>query len=250
MRITQAYVSKSVMDFPFHEVYKLDDYNDAFTPSVFFGMYRYEDYRVGVDNESEKSKVFWTGKDIIDYKWGKFPYNSVTAHPKIYNHLLKLARPEMRTCKLIKPAAFLNTVNPQVLGKKIYAYCPNSAPDYHGKKIIDELRCGGYEIVIGDGQFTQYQWHGAMDEYFYRQCFIGLCLSEFAGGGGTIIEMGLRGLKVVTNVFDLPNCIPWDSIDDVVKAIEDETQFIGHQSVNLAEKVWRDLDHKHEWLNI
>jgi hypothetical protein len=62
--------------------------------------------------------------------------------------------------------------------------------------------------------------------------------------------MGLRGLKVVTNVFDLPNCIPWDSIDDVVKAIEDETQFIGHQSVNLAEKVWRDLDHKHEWLNI
>jgi len=243
MRISQGYVSKSVMDFPFHEVYKLDDYNCLGNPCVFFGMYRYEDFTLAAMHHGQQT-VFWTGQDALDSN--DFPHRNVTAHPKVAKRILSFDE----DCKLVKPAAFLNEQKPQVLGKKIYAYCPASAPDYHGKKIIDELRCGGYEILIGDGTFTQAQWRNGIGDFHYKDCYIGLCLSEFAGGGGTIIEMGLRGLKVVTNVFDLPNCIPWDSINDVVKAIEDETQFIGHRSVNLAEKVWRNLDHKHEWLNI
>jgi len=232
------------MDFPFHEVYSLDDYRSIYEPSVFFGMYRYEDLQLALHHD-RGLVVFWTGQDALDYKL-PMPGRNVTAHPKIYKKIIEAGH----NCKLVKPAAFLNKVSPQVLGKKIYAYCPSSAPDYHGKKIIDELRCGGYEVVIGDGQWTQTQWRNGQDDFHYNQCYIGLCLSEFAGGGGSIIEMGLRGMKVVTNVFDLPNCVPWNSIHDVLEAINQEAQSINHSNAGLAQRVWDDLDHRHKWLNI
>jgi hypothetical protein len=236
------------MDFPFHQVYGLDDYNDENIPAVFFGMYRFEDYRLWLDNISRKTKIFWTGQDALDFDWSNklLCDNNRTAHPKIYN----LIKSKGTNCQLVKPAAWGNEVDPQVLGKKIYAYCPSSAPDYHGKKIIEELRCGGYEILIGDGQWTQDQWRKWAGDEHYKDCFIGLCLSEFAGGGGSIIEMGLRGMKVVTNVFDLPNCVPWNSIQDVVQAIEDETQYIGMKCTGIADRVWDDLDHEYKWLEI
>lgn len=250
MRITQGYVSKSVMDFHFHQIYALDDYKDNDSPCIFFGVYRYEDSRLAFDHHA-KRLLFWTGQDALDFcDWGSvndldWAISNVTAHPKVHK-LIK----EVSECELVKPATFLNTQQPQTLGKKIYAYCPSSAPDYHGKKIIDELRCGGYEIVIGDGQFTQTEWRSFAAEMHYKDCYIGLCLSEFAGGGTSIIEMGLRGMKVVTNVFNLPNCIPWNSIHDVVQAIESESQFIGHSNAGLAKYVWDDLDHEYKWLEI
>ena len=247
MRISQAYVSKSVMDFPFHQVYRLSDYNSTGKSSVFFGMYRFEDACMLYEHR-DRSITFWTGQDVLqwDTEEAIFNFKNVTAHPKIKSYLSSYGR----DCTLVKPAAFLNTVKPQVLGKKIYAYCPSSAPDYHGKKIIDELSCRGYEITVGGGQFTQDEWRNGQADFHYKDCYIGLCLSEFAGGGGSIIEMGLRGMKVVTNVFDLPNCIPWNSLEDVVTAIEQETKSIGRKNRALATYVWNDLDHQYKWLEI
>jgi hypothetical protein len=243
------------MDFPFHQVYALDDYNTSMLSSVFFGMYRFEDHELysnhGMFNHVHRT-IFWTGQDALDFDWdhnsvgSQIQDRNITAHPKIY----KILKGKVDSCLLVRPAAFLNIQKPQVLGKKIYAYCPSSAPDYHGKKIIDELRCGGYEIVIGDGQFTQEQWRNGRADFFYKDICIGLCLSEFAGGGGSIIEMGLRGINVVTNVFELPNCIPWNSIHDVTQAIEDQMQYVGHTNITLSQYVWDSLDHKHEWLEI
>jgi hypothetical protein len=263
-RIQQGYVSKSIMDFAFHETYKLNDYSNYEEPAVFFGCYRYEDERLILEHEA-RTIVFLTGQDILQPRnWEPFEYcDFITAHPLIYKYFKREIQehypwmgdvinsgqpyPEIQ---LVAPAPFGNKVNPQRLGTKIYAYCPSSAPDYHGKKIIDELRCGGYEIVVGDGQFTQTQWKSGLDDMHYNQCFIGLCLSEFAGGGGSIIEMGLRGMKVVTNVFNLPNCIAWNGIHDVIQAIEDEKKLIGLTKASVARYTWDALDHKHEWLNI
>lgn len=245
MRITQGYVSKSIMDFPFHEVYRLSDYNCYHRPAVFFGMYRYEDIRL-YEQHDEKAIVFWTGQDALKFDWSYEVLGNVTAHPKVH----KLITDNKCDCKLVKPAAFLNQRNPKPLGKKIYAYCPDSAPEYHGKEIIVELANAGYEIILGNGRFTRNEWKTRFADLHYDDCFIGLCLSEFAGGGESIIEMGLRGMKVVTNVFDLPNCVPWNSVEDVMQAIELETKNIGTTNTKLVQQVWNDLDHKHNWLNI
>lgn len=250
MRITQGYVSKSIMDFPFHEVYQLSDYYDVKKPAVFFGMYRYEDFIVLCSQESH-SIVFFTGQDAL--QWDEHQFRTIgqhanirTAHPKICEYILSKGR----HCELVKPAAFLNQRNPKLLGTKIYAYCPDSMPEYHGKEIIVELANAGYEIILGNGKFTRNEWKTRFADLHYNDCFIGLCLSEFAGGGESIIEMGLRGMKVVTNVFDLPNCVPWNSVEDVIQAIESETKNIGTTNTKLVQQVWNDLDHKHNWLDI
>jgi hypothetical protein len=238
------------MDFPFHEVYKLADYYDVRKPMVFFGMYRYEDFRLWMSHES-KEKIFWTGQDALNWNFDdpnrpSVITGNVTAHPKVYERITA----HNRDCELVKPAAFLNQRNPKPLGTKIYAYCPESAPEYHGKQIIVDLANAGYDIILGNGKFTRDEWKTRFAELHYKNCFIGLCLSEFAGGGESIIEMGLRGMKVVTNVFDLPNCIPWNSVEDVMQAIESETKNIGTTNAKLVQQVWNDLDHNHNWLNI
>lgn len=239
------------MDFPFHEVYQLSDYMDNDNVCVFFGIYRYEDKRLAYDHHC-KSVLFWTGHDALKFdEWeyiNDFDHKliNVTAHPKVH----KLITDNKCDCKLVKPAAFLNQRNPKPLGTKIYAYCPDSMPEYHGKQIIIELANAGYEIILGNGKFTRNEWKTRFADLHYNDCFIGLCLSEFAGGGESIIEMGLRGMKVVTNVFDLPNCVPWNSLEDVIQAIESETKNIGTTNTKLVQQVWNDLDHKHNWLDI
>ena len=244
--ITQCRVSKSVNDFPFHEIYKLDDYRDSLQPCVFFGMYRFEDLTILKEHKSDKV-VFWTGQDALEWlpESGAFGFFNVTAHPKVCEHIKSLGF----ECKLVSPSSFLNSINPQKLGPNIYAYCPTSAPDYHGKNVLDELRRGGYEIIIGDGKISQDVWRHACNG-FYNDIFIGLCLSEFAGGGTSIIEMGLRGVKVITNVFDLPNCIQWSDAQDIANKIEKEKVNIGYTNKKLASDVWHSLDHKFEWLSI
>src|SRR5688572_23287169 len=122
------------MDFPFHQVYTLDDHNSVQKPAVFFGMYRFEDFCLADQHMARMEPIiFWTGQDALnDLTWPKQIGQNVTAHIKVKEHFTKLGY----KCKLVKPAAFLNIQKPQTLGKKIYAYCPDSAPDYHGKKII------------------------------------------------------------------------------------------------------------------
>jgi len=242
MRITQAYVSKSVADFPFHQIYQLDDYNNTEEPCVFFGCYRYEDVQL-INNHRGKRYIFWTGQDILNDAFFINDADHITAHPKVYNLLIK----RFGTAQLVKPSTFLNEIKAQELGKKIYAYCPGNMI-YHGSKVIDELRRAGYEITIGDGQWTQDQWRNGKADQFYNEVGIGLCLSEFAGGGTSIIEMGLRGIRVVTNVFDLPNCIKFADAQDVAKKIEREKKRIGTIDKLLALSVWNALDHEYKWL--
>jgi hypothetical protein len=237
------------MDFPFHEIYQLDDYRSIKDPAVFFGMYRYEDSAL-LEYHDDNAIVFWTGQDVL--QWGedelRFIHrrsDSKTAHPKVYEYL----KEKGYVCELVKPSTFLNTINPKKLGPTIYAYCPSSAPDYHGIKIIDELRRAGYEIIIGDGQVPQHLWRHAQ-KAFYDGIFVGLCLSEFAGGGTSIIEMGLRGIPVITNVFNLPNCYPWRDAQDVANIIEALKVNIGSTRASIARYTWDALDHTHEWLEI
>lgn len=242
MRVSQAYVSKSIGDFPFHSIYRLDDYNNHQEPAVFFGCYRHEDYRMIRQHEGRKI-VFWTGQDALNFKWDWYmDAIHVTAHPKVHELLSKHVK-----CRLVQPSSFLNEINVSGFGTKVYAYCPSRMPEYHGIEIIQQLQ-DKYDIIIGDGRYSQEQWRDLHASETYSRCFIGLCLSNFAGGGTSIIEMGLRGMRVVTNVFRLSNCITWNSIDDVINAIERHKN--DKPNTQLAQKVYNELDHTFDWLNI
>lgn len=240
--VRQAHISKSIADFPFLEIYKLDDYNNNTEPAVFFGMYRYEDWSIFSSHSGQKV-IFWAGQDALNFKYSLEGVRSVTAHPKVY----ELIKSKGFNCELVKPSSFLNSISPQVMGENIYAYCPSLMPIYHGIEIIQELQ-NEYPIIIGDGSYSQTEWRNEVASQFYSQCYMGLCLSPFAGGGTSIIEMGLRGMPVVTNVFELPNCYGWKTIADIRGHIERFKKSV--DAVSLARKVFAELDREFKWLNI
>lgn len=253
MRITQGYISKSISDFPFHQIYTLDDYNSVGLPCVFFGMYRFEDWILFSNHQGYKS-IFWTGHDAMTFDWEHLAIgnNHFTAHHKVADFI----RSKGYDCELVNPSSFLNEFFAEKLGAGIYAYCPTSAKEYHGSKILDELKAAGYSINIGDGYVSQKDWKHVRNA-FYNDIFIGLCLSSFAGGGTSIIEMGLRGVNVVTNVFKLPHCLSWVDNGDVEQSaqyiaalIDIERMKIGERNELLARKVWDALDHEFKWLEI
>jgi hypothetical protein len=134
------------------------------------------------------------------------------------------------------------------LGNKIYAYLPLSAPRYHGVETLINLN-SKYEIIIGDGSIPQNEWHEGKADEIYSQCFLGLVLSNFAGGGQSIIEMGIRGLKCVTNVLSLPHVMNWNTIGDIENVIKTEAKKIGQTPTELAGLVINELDNNFNFLD-
>jgi hypothetical protein len=244
MKITQGYVSKSVDDFPFLTTYKLSGYVDSLMPCVFFGMYRIEDYNALTQHKSI-AVIFWCGQDAIDFtEWDSIRH---VHHVTYHRHIYELLKDKVKI-HLIYPTDFGSSLEITPLGNKIYAYVPASCPEYHGLEVIEKLKVD-FEIIIGDGTIPQDEWRAGRCNEFYNPSFIGLMLSPFAGGGSSIIEMGLRGRKCITNVFDLPHTAQWKTVADVKRIIKAESKKIGTINTNIAQKVKAFLD-KGEFLDI
>lgn len=235
MRIKQGYVSKSIQDFQFLQKCDLDDYNDTEAPAIFFGCYRYEDYAIISQHKGFKL-IFWAGQDALDLKWDLPGVYHCSPHPKIVEFLK--GRLDI---KLLRPLDFGTTIIKSACGPMIYAYAPSGNSSYHGGEIITQLLSEGYPILLGDGKYSQHDWHGGKSDEYYSQCYLGLVLSSFTGGGASIVEIGLRGRKCVTNVLDMPHTIKWQNIDDIKKVIEDEKNKIGVFDLDLAHAVRNSL---------
>lgn len=249
-KIDQCHISKSVHDFPFCRLYDLKHYYDSLRPCVFFGCYDDEDFQA-IREHNGLAVIWWCGQDALDFKkWDaldKLNIFHVTERVKVYEHLQsKGIRVKLNPCSnLAEPAE----ISP--LGNKVFAYAPASYPEYHGIEIIRELQKSlEWEIVLGDGSIKQPDWRAGACEPIYRSCFIGLVLSHFAGGGASVIELGLRGRKCVTNVVQLGNVINWKSTEDVRMAIQGEAKHIGKQRPKVVTETLKTLDLTNEFLNV
>lgn len=246
-RIEQCHVSKSVHDFPFCRLYDLKPYLDSVRPLIVFGCYDDEDFKV-IRNHNGMVVIWWCGQDALDFnKWGainKVNVFHVTERVKVHEHVKQFADIRLNKCSnLAEPAPISK------LGNKVFAYAPGSYPAYHGIELIRELQKSiPYEIVIGDGSINQNDWRAGACEPIYRQCFIGLVLSHFAGGGASVIELGLRGRRCVTNVVELGNVINWKDADDVKAAINKEAKSIGLTKVNVVIDTLKSLDFTNQFL--
>lgn len=59
-----------------------------------------------------------------------------------------------------------------------------------------------------------------------RRCFLGIRLTTNDGLAGVVQELGVLGVKTVWN-GGTPSSIPWKSMDDVVRVVEEERKTIG-----------------------
>lgn len=245
--IKQCYISKSIDDFPFRGAYGLSDYIDSSEPCIFFGCYRREDIEA-IYNHKSLAVVVWCGQDAISFtSWYMLDSPnifSVSFMPKVYEFLKTKTR-----VQAVKYPDFKEGIKPIIKGDSVYAYCPKSAMEYHRHDLIQQLS-KRYDVIIGDGSHSQVEWRSGLCNEYYNKCFIGVALSEFAGGGSTIVELGLRGIKCITNVLNIPNAIKWKGVGDIVFAIEQEKNNIGSTDNQLAYLVQQSLDINKEILNI
>lgn len=253
MRIDQAYISKSVADFPFLEKLSLTPYIDSSRPALFIGCYYQEDLEAILQHQA-KAVVLWCGQDSLDcIKMGWIHQLRHLEHVTWMTNVEKVLRNFLPHLKMVSPILLGGEFEPTVFRNKIFAYCPESFPDYHRKDLIDQLTDyyqDHFEFVIGNGNVSQELWLKRLGNIVYDDCFIGLCLSGFAGGGQTVLQLGLKGRMVVNNVINAPNSYEWSGLADIKQAIEREARMIGKEGIGLAKLVSATVNKTPLWLEI
>ncbi len=238
----QGHMSGPMIKFQWLRSYKLTGYKHPQRPLVVFGCYKPEDRRLIAQHKAEVI-IVWMGNDtrIMNYRLkGELRDKKIT-HVTWLKPAQELLRNQGVDCHLIKiPIKERPRPEPVILGSKIYAYVQAGIPEYHGSDTIKELELE-HPLLIGDHSIKQADWYNGESDKFYAQAFIGLGLSKYVGGAMSILEMGVRGIKVVTNVLDLPNCIPWKTNEDIENAIKEESKKIGQSSNGLVEEVYDRL---------
>lgn len=218
----------------------------------FFGIYYSDDlskmlkfkgekiYIAGGSDIHQKSIVKNNIKDIQSqnikiYCQSKYLYDIVLSiYPK---HLTYLTP--------ITPVLINNFYDPyNIKGKNIYIYTSHnetSSVKIYGKniynKVINKLSYK-YNFIIA----TAKTYTNIKD--IYKDCFVGIRLTNFDGLGATNIELGLMGIKCITNNIS-PNCLHWNNIDDIINHIENESKNIGRTDYVLTRNVKQFINEEH-----
>lgn len=224
-----------MQSFEFMEIHKLRQYNNINEPLVVFGCYNTPDVTL-IDNHKSTVIVQWEGLDCKKHKdlsvFRKPNVINVSPHKNIVTYF----KTKELVCREIK-WAIAEEMNPQKLGTKIYAYVHKNAKQYYGSDIIEQINTP-HPFLITDYTIPQEMFRGKLRDKFYSQVFVGIQASKFAGGGFGIVELGLRGIKVITNILDLPHTISWETVEDIEKAINEEATKIGTINEELAQQVY------------
>ena len=248
MRITQCKVGSQVLHFDWKRTFEVTDYENKKKPCVFFGCYNKNDLRAILRHEGP-GVIYWAGRDILRWQTadliGLNRFIHITTMKQIVDEVMKRGH----ECQLVPLHAFRGMKpNPLVKTNKIYAYYQrNGLYSIMGHNKVDKRIQECYNVVVPVVRYDWEKWYDGICDSFYN-AFVGLMLDDFARGGTTIKDMGLRGIKCITNVIDLPNCIHWKTPSDIYTAIEREKMKVGTSDPCLANKVFECLDWKFDWL--
>jgi hypothetical protein len=179
-----------------------------------------------------------------------------------------------------------NNYSPIPKGNSIYIYSNYKNDKYYGSYIYEEIYKrlkNKYNFIIACSKkvdinqkketLTQ-QLITNYPEPFnaYKKCFIGLRLVPFDGNANTVKEMGICGIRVIHNGDD-KNCVPWIfnkilfndtikstdpiknkalniAVEDIIKKIEFEAQYIGKIDKKLSEDVKNNISFDDKFLYI
>ncbi len=245
--VNQGYASVCTRHFGFIEKFKLESYSDRYKPLIVFGCWNHQDIEV-INNHKGEVYVRWDGGDARRYSGGiKRDFISIAHAPFIRQALL-----EKGISSCMEKRTTDKGPMPLRCGDKIYAYITKTAPELYGMNELLQVRTDR-TIIYPNGtrkpgeRFVLYapvdktSWDGGINDTYYGQVFVGLLLSKYVGGCITIEELGLRGIHVITNILDMPHCIPWKSIEDIEEKVRTLEQYIGYINNSLAMEVYESM---------
>lgn len=226
MKIYQIRISDCLQHFDrIKKLYNLADYTNKNRNALFFGLYNMYDYRAIYDHNSIRY-ILWGGSDAD----ARFEFPSIILK-KIKNlrntyHFAISKNIEMRLtehkikCTLIPFSLMDSKLFKPVKqkGGKIYiytGYSKNSDPVIYEHEICKTVmnKLSQFEYILSN---TINVPHEQMSE-IYKQCFIGLRLTQNDGNANTVAEMLSMNIPVIHN-GDLDS-IKWTTVDDVINTI-------------------------------
>jgi len=131
------------------------------------------------------------------------------------------------------------------LGNTVYVYCPLTHTAVYGGNLIRRIK---RKIPFKVNIVTSSEMHTREElASVYNNSFIGLRLTTHDGIANQVVEMGLRGIRVVHNGMQ-PNAIPWKNMHGIVRSIQAESRRIGTINQDVADAMKRYIDVGTDWL--
>jgi len=239
--IKQGQLSTAIGGFPFLanlNLLPITQYDDS---AILFGMYNDRDWEALAKLQSHVT-IFWAGVDSHHIRNAQLIKQKKCRNIACTTETANNLRTKGLDCEILNIGHFFFSKNalfsPTIKQDKIYSYIPHHRQQYYNKPMVDSLNLGN-QLLVGNfaNGINQKAWENGKGLDYYSQCYLGLFLCTGSGGGTGIIEMGLCGLKVITNVLKAPHTIPWKSKQDILDIIQSEKNTIGDKDVNLAERV-------------
>jgi hypothetical protein len=246
-RVKQAFVAPSIKFFKenFLSVNNLIDYHSDTEPSVFFGaaessslINKHKGYKIILPCHPTDYPV------IENYKNTLFICSDNYQLPN--SVIRKSITPRIKNYDLFKP---------NLLGDKIYFYSGFKSGWNFKTDFITELQKKiNYEIITTNhNTLNDYYSINHLKNNYYDKTFLNL---NFSAGTGlaSMKELGLMGRKTIFNPkiknniqrLEFPNFINYNSVEDIIRVINEESKKIGTiQSPidphNVGDE-WLDLD--------
>ena len=248
MKISQAHVGVGFFKESFLKKFNLNPYSDRMRPAIFFGLYRKQQHVLL--SHRAMAVIVWTGTDVLHMKSNPTFLSHVrkrrnTYHVAISNFI------EEDLCALGIPFISLpvipvnnDDIKPEPLGKCVYMYTSEKAPQIYGDKYLQEIKQKLPDIKFITATAHTFTRNELLN--IYKKCFLGLRLTQHDGLSNTVIELGLMGRKVVWN-GNTPNAIHYTSVHDIVRKIK--TEQIKEQDKTISEKVKNYITLTEDWMD-
>lgn len=215
----QIHQSTSLIGLPFSERYGLLSYTNPDAPLIQFGLYNLPDLDIFLHHRGPQSLIF-QGGDARDLspQWADLlktkPVRLIAISRDISQHLAKYDLPH----EIIPAAATPPIPAYEPPGKHIYFYSSDRTPsglEFYGHHHLAEIKRKTGLIIIEthSGQYNRNELHS-----IYKECFVGLRLTQVDGLPNTNLQLGLMGRPCVFN-GEIPGSQWWDNTSDIVEAI-------------------------------
>lgn len=254
MKIRQSFISSAVQSFGkmFLDKYRLSQYHSRYSPSIFFGCYGGLRKDIPTLKKHQSlAVVIWRGHDAEciskNIKKYKFLFQTNIKHIAISSFIEKdLSRFGFEFTSLPISSVNLQSFPVCPLGNSVYYYTDYQRPGVYGGETFVQVKrkLPEYDFIICSKKTMSSK--NIYDTY--KKCFIGLRLTPHDGLSNTVIELGLMGRKCLWN-GNLPNAIPYSSVDDIVAAIRAEHKKSGLMNEELRHRMTDHLDIGNDWLD-
>ncbi len=244
MKVKQVRTSYDIQEFGKHLVVKhsLGEYNDPYSPALFYGCYREEDIEA-IEKHQSVAILLWGGSDamrlqvldrIIQLKRSRInPIYHIAPSSYIADDLDRVGIKYLRYNIFPKDEALFQ---PTPLGDKVYVYASHTRSDrveFYGLNYLPELKrmFPDVEFIVHYASPITVPF-SKMPE-IYNECALGLRLVPHDAGSCTVVELALMGRKCVWNGH-FPGAIPYRTITDVAQAIYTQVNRAGVIDRQLA----------------